>query len=235
MHNGQAKLCALVSVLMVSAPVRAADRPQPARTNPLLFSYFRQQLLDANTHQDAYGRIYVEVDGYALDRQAYSLVNDYYLRVDERLDALKQGFNQVQSARLEALNNPAKAGPVARAAWSESLKRLSNVARKLHGMLDGSSSAESRPRTLSAPGIIAGEFYPRFENETDAMGEQILRLDQRVKGFLSGRTFTVSVEELRGDDILMLLSRIQAEALEMKEQLDARVPSRVQNSKQPGD
>ncbi len=234
MHNGQAKLCTLVSVLMVSAPVWAADRPQPARTNPLLFSYFRQQLLDANTHQDAYGRIYMEVDGYALDRQAYSLANDYYLRVDERLDALKQGFNQVQSARLEALNDPGKAGPVAQAAWSESLKRLSNVARKLHGMLRlilGGVQAEDS----SAPGIIAREFYPGFENETDAMGEQILRLDQRVKGFLSGRTFTVSVEELRGDDILMLLSRIQAEALEMKEQLDARVPLRAQSSKQPGD
>jgi hypothetical protein len=234
MRNGQAKLCALVSVLMVSAPVRAADRPQPARTNPLLFSHFRQQLLDANTHQDAYGRIYVEVDGYALDRQAYSLANDFYLRVDERLDALKQGFNQVQSARLGALNDPAKAGPVARAAWSESLKRLSNVARKLHGMLRlilGGVQAEDS----SAPGIIAREFHPGFENETDAMGEQILRLDQRVKGFLSGRTFTVSVEELRGDDILILLSRIQAEALEMKEQLDARGPLSAQSSKQPGD
>lgn len=219
MFEGRVSLCILASVAIMAVPASAADRLQPARTNPLLFDYFRQQLLESNLHQDFYGRTYIVLDRYALDRQAGALARDYHFRVEEKLTELEQAFKQVQSARAEALRDAVKAGPGSRAAWLKSLKRISDTTKKLHGMLhlilDGLHS-----EGLSAPAGNLRHSDPAFEYETKVMGEHILRLDQRIKGFLSGETLTVSVEELRDEGILRLLSRVQTEAAYMRENLD---------------
>ncbi|MBP1602201.1 MAG: hypothetical protein H6Q06_2352, partial [Acidobacteria bacterium] len=86
MTNGGARLCALLSVVTLSVSAPAVDRHQPARTNPLLLSYFRQQLLALYVREDAYGRRYLDVDVRSLDSNAYALVRDFCIRVDEKLD-----------------------------------------------------------------------------------------------------------------------------------------------------
>jgi len=232
--NGWVKLCILISVVVMSVPAPAVDHLQPARTNPIVFSYFRQQVLELNVREDAYGRRYVEFDPQTLDRHAYALAMDFFFRVDEKLDALKQGFEQVQLARSEALRYPGEARPGARAAWSESLKHVSDEARDLHRMLS-LILGEADPKVVSTPEIDSRELDSGFESETKVMGDQILRLDRRIKGFLLGETFTVSVEELRSGDMLMLLSQVRTEAMEMRKGLDAAFPLRAQSSRRPGD
>jgi len=233
MTNGGARLCALLSVVTMSVSVPAVDRHQPARTNPLLLSYFRQQLLALYVREDAYGRRYLDVDVRSLDSNAYALVRDFCIRVDEKLDALKQGFDQLQLARSEALRDPIEARPALRAAWSESLRHVSDEARDLHrvlGLVLGGIDAKD----LSTLEMGTLELDSGFENETKAMGDQILQLDQRIRGFLSGESFTISVEELRSGDMLMLLSRVRAEAGEMRKGLDAAVPLKAQSQRRTG-
>jgi hypothetical protein len=234
MTNGGARLCALLSVVTMSVSAPAVERQQPARTNPLLLSYFRQQLLELYVREDAYGRRYVDVDVRSLDSNAYALVRSFCIRVDEKLDALKQGFDQLQLARSEALRDPIEARPALRAAWSESLRHVSDEARDLHRILglvlDGGIDAKD----LSTLEMGTLELDSGFENETKAMGDQILQLDQRIRGFLSGESFTISVEELRRGDMLMLLSRVRAEAGEMRKGLDAAVPLRAQSQRRTG-
>jgi hypothetical protein len=233
MRNGRAELCALVSLVMMSLPVAAIDRQQPTRTNPLVFNFFKQQLIESNVHEDVHGRVRADIDPAILNTFAYSLTRDFCLQVDKKLDDLEQGFMQVQSARSEALGDSGQAGQGAQARWSESLRRVASTARKLHSMLR-LILADVRHEDSSAPASSSSHSDPAFEYETKAMGDQILRVDERIKGFLSGETVTISVEELRSGDILILLSRVQAEAGEMGERLDAAPQTAQQASKRPG-
>ncbi len=219
MRYGWAMLCALVTVAIVCVAVPATDRQQPTRLNPLLFNYFRQQVLQSNVHEDVSGRGRADLDLTLLDTFACSLTRDFCLQVGEKLDDLERGFKQVQSARSEVLSDSGKARPGAQAEWSESLRRVARTAGKLHGMLR-LVLAEIRHEVPSAAKARNRESDPGFEDETKVLGDQILRLDQRIKGFLSGKSLTISVEELRDNDILMLLSRVEAEAGEMEERLD---------------
>ncbi len=234
MFKNWAKLCTSASVLILSVSAPAADPLGPARTNPLVFNFFRQQLLESNAHEDPYGRRYVEVDVRSVDGLAYALARDFCFQVDKRLDDLEQGFQHVQSARSEALRDSGKARPGVRAEWSESLRRVATTARKLHGMLR-LILADFRHEAPPAPGVGAQESDRGFEYETKVLGEQILRVDQRIKGFLSGTAHTVSLEELRSGDILMLLSRVQAEAGEMEERLDPGLQPNRRTSKPTGE
>jgi hypothetical protein len=233
MHNRQAEVCTLISVVMMSVAAPAIDRWQPTRTNPLVFNFFRQQILESNLHQDAYGKATADFDTGLLDTFASSLARDFCLRIDERIGDLEQGFRQVQSARSEALRDSGRARQGAQAEWSKSLRHVANTARKLHGMLR-LILAGVRHEVPDLPEASTRESDSGFEYETKMLGEQILRLDQRIKNFLSGETFTVSVEELRNDDIMMLLSRVQAEAGGMEAQLDAAMSLSEQGSKGTG-
>jgi hypothetical protein len=213
--RGWIKVFTFASVIVTSSPATAADSLPQDRTNPMLFSYFRQQMLELSVHQDARWRRRANVDAQSLDLHAWALARDFVSHVNNKLDALRQGFERVQLARSKARGAPGLIKPGARAEWSASLKEVSDEAKHLHGMLklvfDGVD-----PKGASSPEIDSRGLESGFEAETGLMGDQIQRLDQRIREFLSGERFSISTEELRDEDMLMLLSRVQTEATEMR-------------------
>ena len=154
-----------------------------------------------------------------MDLHAWALARDFASQVTNKLDALRQGFERTQLARAKALDTPRRIKPGVLAEWSASLKEVSREARHLHGMLSLVFDGVDRKGT-SAPEIDSRGLDSGFEAETGLMGDQIQRLDQRIREFLSGESFSISVEELRDEDMLMLLSRVQTAATEMKRVLD---------------
>jgi hypothetical protein len=232
--RGWIKILTLASVMVTSLPATAADSLPQDRTNPMLFSYFRHQMLELSVHQDARGGRRVNFDTQSLDLHAWALARDFVSQVNNKLDAVRQGFERAQLARSKALGAPRLIKPGVRAEWSASLKEVSDEAKHLHGMLklvfDGVDPKGTSASEIDCRGLESG-----FEAETGLMGDQIQRLDRWIRDFLSGERFSISVEELRDEDMLMLLSRVQTEAKEMRRILDASGQLGAESSKRTGD
>jgi len=228
------RLCTLVCMIVAGVPARADDPVQVTRTNPILLNYFRNQLIGADSHAGARGRRRFALDPRSVNQHASALAEDFLSQVTRKLDALRDGFENVQHARSEALLGSVRFKPGVQARWSASLKKVSDEAGDLHGMLnlvfDGVDS-----KGPSMPEIDSRSLGSGFEKETEMMGDQILRADRRIREFLSGERFSISVDELRDEDMLMLLSRVQAEAKEMRRTLDAVPQLGAESSRRIGD
>ena len=228
------QLCSLMCLTMMGVSARADDSVQLTRTNPLLLDYFRERLTGIYAHQGPRGRRQAALNARSLNQYALALAEDYLSQVTERLIALRDGFENVRRARAEAVHGSMGFKSEVQAAWSASLKEVSDEARHLHGMLsllfDGVD-----PKGASAPEIDRRGLESGFKEETELMGAQIQRLDQRIRGFLAGETFSISVEELRDEDMLMLLSRVQTEAKEMRWILDASSQLGAESAKRTDD
>ena len=228
------QLCILMCMTIMGVSARADDSVQLTRTNPLLLDYFRERLIGLYAHQGPRGRRQVALNARSLNQYALALAEDYLLQVTEKLVALRDGFENVQRARLEAVHGSMGFKSEVQAEWSASLKVVSDEAKHLHGMLNLVFDGVD-PEGASAPEIESRGLESGFEEETELMGEQIQRLDQRIRGFLAGERFSISVEELRDEDMLMLLSRVRTEAMEMKRILDASSQLGAESSKRTGD
>ncbi len=220
-------LICLTTVLLAVSVARAVEKRSPRSINPVVQNHFREQVILVHSREDRYGRRFFFGNLDAVDHQASLLTREFVSKVEDKMSRMQNYLDDVQAARMKAMYEPAdtRARVQSLSRWSKSLDLVSRQAKDLHGMLStvlGGVLPDDRYRpAVSSHGLGSG-----FEEEMRFVEDRLSRATRSIRDFMLGRDLTVSVEELRGGNMLALLQQVRAMARELSIRL-ASVSDRV--------
>ena len=194
-----------------------------APPNPTLRSYFlQQQLRQGMSFTDIYGRTYYRGNARFLEQHVDRMVDDFLQRVSQKLYALKTRLNEVQQAREEVLrvapDNESRRNTQKH--WKDALKSLANEAKGLRKMLsfvflDLDAKIDFKPQIQNDLGNLG------FQKEISFIEEQIAKAAQRINDYFFLPTHTVEAKNLKGENMMIYLYRVEKIAQKLSKTLPA--------------
>jgi len=192
------------------------------RPNPILRNYFLQRQLQGMSYTDIYGRTYYRGNVRFLEQQVDRLVDDFLKRVSQKLYALKTHLNEVQQAREEVLSlvPDSQNRRNTQKQWKDSCKSLGNEAKGLRKMLSYvprglDNKNDFKPQIQNDPGNSG------FQKEIKFIEEQIAKAEQRINDYFFVATHTVNAENLKGENMMIYLYRVEKISQKLSKELPA--------------
>jgi hypothetical protein len=198
-------------LLSVCAPTFLfPDSPDLASHNPLLRRFFWRQAVRAISVYDSRGRRRIIGSRASLPQRVDGLVNNFLKKTKEQLIELREDFEQVKEMRIRILDSPP--GSMQRkesfGRWKQPLEELADQANDLRKDLSRPFAALDSKEKFNYR-IKPGSEDQAFAREIGFLEEQVAKAEQQINDCLFTPTHTVSLEDLRGENMLINLYRIQ--------------------------
>ncbi len=213
--------------LLLQAPPAGSARFD-ASGIPLLRAFFRQRALESYIRIDRSGTPRMVGNLYTIQRAAEAMQSEYLAEVVRILKGLKDDLASSQALRQKLLLAEA-AGADRRQAereWAGALDHFAARASKLRKLLL-EPFPEFEDKGGFSPVITPRSVENSFGVEMAFMEEEVSKAERSITGYFFGRAHTVSVAELKGDDMFILLRRISEMATALRRSLEARSRARV--------
>ncbi len=208
-------LLMLAAGMLVPELVFPSDDLAPQ--NPTLRSYFLQSCLEiryglpAFLPPEVYQKYYSSSNRRLIDRHIDESVTCFLTDMRQKRDALWTHFQEARSAYDAALAAPldrfGRLDAVAR--WKRSLEKVSDQARDLRAILSLVLSGAMREKTDFNPVLPGDTVRPRFDVEMQFIQQEIADASRRIQNYFFESTHTVSVEELKGNNMMINLNRVE--------------------------
>ncbi len=191
-----------------------------ARQNPTLRDFFLREELRRRFYPDYYYERPQDVGEIPfLEQHVDELIDDFLERVVKKLGSLRAHFNELQQAREEilagAFNHEDR--HKAQARWKDSLKRVENQAKGLRKMISYVLIDLGRKSNFTPViGAVANRSF--YQSEIRFIEEQIIKAEQRINDYFFQPTHTVHVDDLKSENMLIHLHRVQKMAKTLRKQ-----------------
>lgn len=192
---------------------------EPGSQNPVLRRFFWEQAIQASTTYDAKGRRYFIGSRALLPGRVDGLVDNFLVKTRDQLIQLRRVFDQVKVIRIRILDSPP--GSVQRREsllrWKQPLGELADKANEIRKSLSYPFVGLDRKEKFRYK-IPAGAENQAFEREVGFLEDEVAKAEQQIRDYLFTPTHTITVEALRGENMLINLYRVQklSELLEKK-------------------
>jgi hypothetical protein len=216
------KWMAFALILMSGSPFlfSASKSPLNGRDLPFLRNYFLRQYVETVVKlQYGSGMGLTRGDMMMMDLRVSQLVDEYLADLAGRMKVLRKDFKAGLRFRAHALDQEKAPEDrlAARVGWKRALAAIEDGAGDIRGMLRpilrGLKSKVNFKPEISDVSVDAG-----FREEMAFLGEQIGKADQRIRDYFFSPTHIVSVDGLRGENMMIYLYRVQkmSESLKKK-------------------
>lgn len=139
--------------------------------------------------------------------------------IQDKLDQIKNQLTVAEQARADFLKGAAsERDKAARARFKTAVKELAERAHNLRTMLVF-VLIDLKGNTDFKPGIKSEEAASGFEKEIEFLREQVQKADEGIRNYFFSPNHTVSLDELKGENMLAFLYRIREMAEELYKQL----------------
>lgn len=190
--------------------------------NPTLRNYFLQQQLQGMSYTDIYGRTYYRGNVRFLEQHVDRLVDDFLKRVSQKLYALKTHLTEVQQAREAVLSLPPDSQNKrnTQKQWKDSCKSLGKEAKGLRKMLSYVLRGLDNKNDFK-PQIQNDAGNSGFQKEIKFIEEQIAKAERRINDYPFLPTHTVNAENLKGENMMIYLYRVEKISQKLSKELPA--------------
>ncbi len=188
--------------------------------NPLLRAHFRRQLLNMAAPPDRFwGRIY-KVDRRSLERDVDRLAVHYLQGINKKIATLRHSYDEVATLRQALLSTENDLQNRRRLLrdWRERLDDLEDSADALKDSVSLVLPWVKRKAAFNPEPLITAD-NPAFKREIAYLGTQIEQAEERIREFFFTPNHTVTVTELRGENMLIQLFRIEKLSKQIKTSL----------------
>lgn len=198
--------------MSLGAQDREEEKLPPARQNPILREHFRKRIDEIGLFKEERRLSDTFVQRF-IDRQ----IDHYLSQLREKLDLLKTQFAEVERAG-KAMREATCAETIqeARVRCRDALEEVGDQAGSLRSLLSY-VLAELKSKDDFKPQIDNRAKDSAFEKETQFIGEQITKAEERIRRYFFEPNNTIRLEDLRGENMLIYLYRVREMSKKLKE------------------
>ncbi len=210
----------------ISAPPTAQEKPSeeeefrhPARQNAILRKYFQEQYLEMKRfgpNATSQRRRELPPDAF-MDRFIDKRIDHFVEELEKRMNSIEEGLEDVRQTASGMKTSPSEEGRK-RNVLKRQLGSLADDLGRLHKtlaiLLLELKSKAGLQRTVDSSPANAG-----FSKEIEYIASQYSRAADQIGNYFLKPSFTVSIHQLKGENLLIQLHRANKMARELRKSL----------------